>query len=398
MNTTADNYRRWRTALAGRSLPCAAVDLDAFDANAKAILQRAGGLPVRIASKSLRCRPLLIRLHSSHACFQGLMCFSAEEALWLSGQGFDDLLVAYPTTVAAHIEQVCARIAAGKRIILTVDSDRHLQIIAAIAAEKDIIMPLSVEVDMSLRLPGLNFGVWRSPVRSVEQLRVLAQSVKAHPNLHLAGIMGYEAQLAGVADAAPGQWLKNQLIRLLKHGSKREISRRRAAMLATVTNDLKPEFVNAGGTGSLEFSARQPGVTEVTAGSGFFCSALFDGYQGFAHQPAAFFALPVVRKPAAGMLTCLGGGYPASGAAGADRLPQPWLPAGARLTRLEGAGEVQTPLHYSGPVELNLGDPVLFRHAKAGELCERFNTLLLVRGDAIVDEVKTYRGEGLCFL
>jgi D-serine deaminase-like pyridoxal phosphate-dependent protein len=47
---------------------------------------------------------------------------------------------------------------------------------------------------------------------------------------------------------------------------------------------------------------------------------------------------------------------------------------------------------------LALGDRVWFRHAKAGELCERFATLHLVRGGEIADEVPTYRGEGQTFL
>ncbi len=395
---TDRSYQDWRAALAGRELPCAMVDLDGFDANAVAILKRAGNLPIRIASKSLRCEALLRRLQESNPRFRGLMCFTAPEALWLSERGFDDLLIAYPTTVPAHIEQVCELVAAGKRIILTVDSEAHLRRISAIAAENAVIVPLSVEIDMSLRLPGFNFGVWRSPVREASQLLALAQQILSDPNLRLAGIMGYEAQLAGVPDSAPGQRLQNTLVRLLKRVSERVIAKRRAAMMALLKTQLKPDFINAGGTGSLEFSANEPGVTEVTAGAGFYCSHLFSSYQGFTHEPAAFFALPVARKPAPGMVTCLGGGYPASGAAGEDRLPKPWLPEGAKLSSLEGTGEVQTPLFYEGPETLNLGDPVLFRHAKAGELCERFNTLLLVQTGQVVDEVKTYRGEGQCFL
>lgn len=395
---TTKPYRQWCTALAGRDLPCAVVDLDAFDANAQAILQRAGDLPVRIASKSLRCEALLRRLQESSARFRGVMCFTAPEALWLAERGFDDLLVAYPTATAGHIQQICASVAAGKRIILTVDSEAHIRQIAAIVAENDIKLPISVEIDMSLRLPGLNFGVWRSPVRDVSALLALAKLIGDHPQLQLAGVMGYEAQLAGVPDAAAGKFLHNRLVRYLKRLSQSVIEQRRGGMLASLAEQFTLDFINAGGTGSLEFSARSPGVTEVTAGSGFFCSHLFSDYAGFTHQPAAFFALPVVRRPTSDTLTCLGGGYPASGAAGKDRLPKPWLPEGAQLTSLEGAGEVQTPLKYSGSETLGLGDPVLFRHAKAGELCERFNSLLLVRGDTVVDEVNTYRGEGQCFL
>ena len=108
--------------------------------------------------------------------------------------------------------------------------------------------------------------------------------------------------------------------------------------------------------------------------------------------------LQVVRKPADGFVTCLGGGLVASGAAGADRLPLPCWPEGLELLPLEGAGEVQTPLKGPGTAALSLGDPVFFRHAKAGELAEHFNEYLFVRGDHIVSRAPTYRGLGKAFL
>jgi D-serine deaminase-like pyridoxal phosphate-dependent protein len=59
---------------------------------------------------------------------------------------------------------------------------------------------------------------------------------------------------------------------------------------------------------------------------------------------------------------------------------------------------VQTPVHGAAAHRLRVGDRVYLRHAKAGELCERFNSLYLIEGERIVDEVPTYRGEGLAFL
>jgi D-serine deaminase-like pyridoxal phosphate-dependent protein len=79
-------------------------------------------------------------------------------------------------------------------------------------------------------------------------------------------------------------------------------------------------------------------------------------------------------------------------------MPVPYLPAGLRLDPYEGAGEVQTPLRGSAADRLGVGDRVYFRHVKAGELCERFNTLYLVTGMTIRDQVPTYRGEGKSFL
>ena len=158
------------------------------------------------------------------------------------------------------------------------------------------------------------------------------------------------------------------------------------------------ELVNGGGTGSLESTAAEAAVTEVTAGSGLYGPTLFDAYRAFAPRPAALFALPVVRRPGPGVVTALGGGYLASGPADRARLPQSHLPPGLRLDRQEGAGEVQTPLLGAAADGLSVGDRVYMRHAKAGELCERFASLYLLEGERIVEEVPTYRGEGQCFL
>jgi D-serine deaminase-like pyridoxal phosphate-dependent protein len=210
--------------------------------------------------------------------------------------------------------------------------------------------------------------------------------------------MAYEGQVAGVGDAAPGKALKNAAIRRMQRASMAEIAERRAEMVAAVHDVAPLRFVNGGGTGSLELTAREEAVSEVAAGSGFYAPALFDTYSRFRLSPAAAFALPVVRRPDTAIATALGGGYVASGAPGADRLPTPWLPTGLHLDRFEGAGEVQTPLLGEVAVRLRVGDRVYFRHAKAGELCEHFNRLYLVEGDAIAGEAPTYRGEGWAFL
>ncbi len=157
------------------------------------------------------------------------------------------------------------------------------------------------------------------------------------------------------------------------------------------------ELVNGGGTGSLEATAADASVTELTAGSGLYCPTLFDGYRAFSARPAAWFALPVVRRPAPDVATCFSGGYIASGPVGHSREPRPVAPSGLSLLRAEGAGEVQTPVRGDAARDLAVGDRVWFRHAKAGELCERFDRLHLVDGDRVVEQALTYRGEGRTF-
>jgi D-serine deaminase-like pyridoxal phosphate-dependent protein len=393
------SYEVLREALRGRPLPNAFVDLDRFRRNAAALARRSPGRMIRLATKSVRCVALQRLVLAEFPEFRGLMCFAAAEAAWLAHLGFDDLLIGYPTVEPSELEEVAAAVARGARIILTVDAEAHLDPLEAAALRREVVLPVCIDADMSSGFPGLYFGVRRSPLRSVRDVVGLARAIGRRPSLRLEGLLGYEAQIAGVADAVTGRPFRSALVRFLKGRSRAELSRRRQAMVEGLrVAGFHLRFVNGGGTGSLETTAADPSVTETTAGSGLFSPALFDGYASFRHEPAAGFALPVTRLPAPGVVTCHGGGYVASGAAGADKLPVPYLPEGASLLPLEGAGEVQTPVAYGGGTPLAIGDPIFFRHAKAGELCERFDRLLLLSSDKVVEDVRTYRGEGKCFL
>ena len=372
----------------GRDAPFAFVDLDALWSNAAEMKARAGGKPIRVASKSVRCRPLLRSILDGDPAFRGLMTFTLAESLWLQEHGFDDLLLAYPT--ADH--GALARLDQDGPVVM-VDSVDHLDLIPGRAR-------VCIELDVSWWTAGgrVKVGAKRSPIRSPEQAAALAREVVARPDLELAGVMGYEAHIAGVGDRPLGKRVQGRVIEAMQRRSAAEIAERRAAVVAAV-NDVTPiELVNGGGTGSLHLTSREDAVTELTAGSGFYAPTLFDHYSGFRLTPAAAYALPVVRRPSSKVATLLGGGYIASGAPGRDREPSPWLPEGLKLDRQEGAGEVQTPVTGPAAASLRVGDLVFMRHAKAGELCERFNSLLLVRGGEIVDEVPTYRGEGCSFL
>lgn len=397
--STRRDYDAYRQTFAGQAMPFAFVDRDLLDANIQQVLARAGTKRVRLASKSLRAAPLLRYILDADPRFQGIMCYTAREAVWLAERGFDDLLIGYPAWHAADLALVARATAAGARITLMVDSVAHVTRLDEIARRHAVTLPVCLEVDCGIDLPGLRFGVWRSPLRAPEDARPVLEAILATPKLTLAGVMGYEAQIAGVGDAFPGQFARNQVVRALKRRSARVVAERRAALLAFIASlGAAPRFVNGGGTGSLATTRAEAGVTEITVGSGFYSPALFDNYHTFRFLPAAGFAIEIVRRPAPRLYSCLGGGYVASGAVGPEKQPQPYLPRGATLLPLEGAGEVQTPVRYAGPERLALGDPIFLRHSKAGELCEHFTQLLLVAGGRVVDEIPTYRGAGQRFL
>ncbi|MDE3229830.1 MAG: amino acid deaminase/aldolase [Chloroflexota bacterium] len=380
-------------------MPFAYLDLDLLDENIRQVVARAGQKRIRVASKSVRSVAILKRILAADERFIGVMCLTAREAVYLAGQGVADVLIGYPCVHEADLSDVARATLAGSHITLMVDDLAQLDRIETVARAHETRLPVCLDIDLSLDLPGLHFGVWRSPLRSAEMARPVVERILASPWLTLDGVMGYEAQIAGVGDNYRGQAAKNAIVRLLKRRSVGMVAQRRAeavAMIRALGGALR--FVNGGGSGSMASTGAEDVVTELTVGSAFYSPALFDNYRDFRYQPAAGFAIEIVRQPAQGRFTCLGGGYVASGAPGVDRLPQPYLPAGVRLDALEGVGETQTPIIYRGPPPLAIGDPVFFRHSKAGELCERFERLALVSNGAVVGEATTYRGDGQCFL
>ena len=369
--------------------------------NASDLLSRARGKPIRLASKSVRCRELQQRVLGTDG-FKGTLCFTLPEALWLASLGFDDLVVAYPTTHRASLRELALTLGErnGLRLAVMVDSIEHLDFIDATVGKRTAPIQLCLDVDAALWALGgrVRVGAKRSPIHTAQQATALARAIAARDGFRLTGLMAYEAQIAGVGDAPPGRPVRGFAIRAMQNKSGAELAERRAEIVRAVRDVAELDFVNGGGTGSLERTASESSITEVAAGSGLYGPALFDTYRGFKPKPAALFALPVVRKPTADTATVLGGGYLASGPADPARLPEPYLPEGLKLDSQEGAGEVQTPLLGKSAAALRVGDRVYFRHAKAGELCERFNTLFLLEGDEVVDQVPTYRGEGHSFL
>lgn len=402
MPVPPQSHERYEQVFAEVEAPFAFVDLEAMWANAEAMLERSSGKPVRVASKSIRCRALLEAILGRDERFRGLMTYTLPETLWLAEQGFEDLLLAYPTADVGALEELALRSAANPEgaPIVMVDCVEHLEMIESVLGKGAPPIRVCIDVDASWWWLGgrVKIGPKRSPIHSVEQAVALAREIEKRPQIELDALMAYEGQISGVGDLPPGQRLRGAAIRFMQKRSASEIAERRAAVVDALSKFVELEIVNGGGTGSLEFTAAEEAVTEVTAGSGFYAPVLFDHYSRFSLTPAAAFALPVTRKPSEWVATALGGGYLASGPGNPGRLPAPWLPEGLRFDEEEGAGEVQTPLLGKPADSLNVGDRVYLRHAKAGELCERFNTLYLVEGDQIVDEVPTYRGDGMTFL
>ncbi|GAA2019925.1 amino acid deaminase/aldolase [Terrabacter terrae] len=381
---------RLSAATAGLPAPLAVVDLDAFDANADTLVSLAGGKPIRVATKSLRSRSLIERA-LAHDGFEGLMCYAVREALWWARAGHTNVLVAYPSVDVPALTRLATEPALTPAVTVMVDSVEHVDFIAREVPGHSGLR-VAVDVDASLRVGPAHLGVRRSPTRSPADVEAVIRRAQER-GLVVTGLMFYEAQIAGQPDSSP-------VVRRMKRLSDTELRARRAEVVAAARALVDLELVNGGGTGSLHVSHLDPSLTELAAGSGLFAPTLFDRYDALSLRPAAYFAVPVVRRPGEGFVTAYGGGYVASGPPGWSRVPSPLPEQELELLRQEGAGEVQTPLKGSGADRLSLGDRIWFRHAKAGELAERFTEFVLVSsdgGDRVVGRAATYRGEGQCF-
>src|SRR6476646_11601261 len=298
-------------------------------ANADAMLERSAGKRVRVASKSVRCRALMEAILGRDERFRGLMTYTLPETLWLAEQGFEDLLLAYPTADLGALEELALRSEAAPEgaPIVMVDSVRHLEMIESVLGKGAQPLRVCIDVDASWWWLGgrVKIGPKRSPIHSVEQAVALAREIEKRPQIELDALMAYEGQISGVGDLPPGQRLRGAAIRFMQKRSAAEIAERRGAIVAALSEFVELEIVNGGGTGGCEFTAAEEAVTEVTAGSGFYAPVLFDHYSRFSLTPAAGYAMPVVRKPSPETATALGGGYLASGPGNPGRLPAPWL-------------------------------------------------------------------------
>lgn len=399
------NYDEWKKILNGIPLPAVIVDLDAFDRNIKRFVEAAKAVStrhsIRLATKSVRVPALIRRVVDSGAPFQGLMCYAASEAAFLAREGFDDLLVAYPTRQASDVAALKQVHASGKTIRQMVDSVDTARVISAGMGGVNRPFEIAIDIDMSLRMAGgrVHLGVRRSPIRSVEQAIELIRQINDLPNLRCRSVMGYEAQVAGLADQNPFKRTISPIVRMIRQKSRSRVADFRRRLSEKMEKEGTPlELFNGGGSGSINYTAAEPWLTELTIGSGLLCSHYFSYFSNIAPEPACFFALQTTRSSDPGFVTCAGGGYIASGEPGWEKVPLPYLPEGLKLVSMEGCGEVQTPLIVPRGSSLKAGDPVLFRHSKAGELAEHFNQYHLVSGNNVVDVVPTYRGLGQCFL
>lgn len=377
--------------------PSAWLDLDALEHNIDLINQKSSK-NIRIASKSIRSIGLLRHIIERTPNYIGIMSYSAAESVFLLEQGFDNILCAYPQWDMQAIAQTLQWQKNGKKIMWMIDCATHWQNLHHLAKAHKQTIFACLDINMSLPLPFLYFGSKRSPLREVSSVETLLQQCAHLDGVQIKGLMGYEAQIAGLPEKLPGKAYLSPFIHYLKNRSKKDVAKRRQAIvdyLQAAGHDLT--LVNGGGSGSLDFTTAQAEVTEVSVGSAYYCPAYFSYMSSMRDfKPAAGFVLQATRQAEKNVITCHSGGFIASGAIGKDKAPLIIHPPHLSSLPNEGFGEVQTPMNKNNST-IQMGDYIWCRHAKAGELAEHFNEIYVYQNNKLKYQVATYRGEGKCF-
>lgn len=390
------NYTKLSNAIKEEQLPSMLVDIDQFDQNLETIISIAKkhGKKLRPATKSLRVPYLINRIKEIGGdTISGFMCYSCHEASFLSSMGVNNLLIAYPTLQRIELLTISQLISKGKKIYLMVDSKVHIDLISSIIKDQEV--SVCIDIDMSYRPLGnlIHVGVQRSPIRDIKSLQELVKYIQTIKNIKIKGIMGYEAQVAGLADRNKYFSFLNPIKYFIRKQSIKYVKKFRKIIANYIAEQsIHLDFFNGGGTGSLLYTSQEKAITEITAGSGFLHSKLFDYYSDVITKSAFTYALPISRFPQKNIITCKSGGFIASGEVSQDKAPVPFLPEKLELFSTEGCGEVQTPLKVPSNIKLNFDSPIFFRPAKSGEIAEHFNEYLILKNNLITEKVKTYRG------
>lgn len=396
------SYYQIKEVLQDQSYPLALVDLDAIDKNFDILakLAKENHKKIRISTKSLRVPYLIKYLYNKNrSLFSGIMCYRASEASFLfSEYGFEDILIGYPEVSKTELSEFAELAKRGCNISMVVDSQEHLELINSIGEKEKVKLNVVLELDGTLKLLNekINIGAKNSSIGSIEEFKTRLETIKKSPYVNLKGVMLHEAPLAEHPTSLGFLASKNPIRNRIKNISLPRIQEfREKAFDLLIKEGFEAEIINGGNSRSFNVTIKDETLSEVNLGAAFLGADFIEEKLDLTN--ALFFAVEVVRKPSSDYITCMGGGYIASGTT-KNSQPKITMPLGLSVTE-SGFGEIQTSFKIQDPkLRINLGDPVLLTHTNSGELAEHFSYYIVCRDREIISEETTYRGEGLIFL
>jgi D-serine deaminase-like pyridoxal phosphate-dependent protein len=230
--------------------PSMIVDLDLMEANIKKLMDKLlpTGVSIRPHSKTTKSATLAKRLVQAGA--KGGCVAKLSEAEVMCAKGFDDLLITCEIIGKSKVQRLVELWKQHKSIKIVIDSEVGAEAINKAMSQED--GPIDVLID-------LDVGLHRTGVQPGEPALALARCIASLPHLNLIGAQGYEGHLQHLHDFSARKTQCLESMQILT-------STATAFRAAGHTIDV----VTTGGTGTAEFCASVPGVTEVQPGSFLF--------------------------------------------------------------------------------------------------------------------------------
>lgn len=233
--------------------PSMIADLDLVEANIQKLMDQLlpTGLNIRPHLKTTKSAILARKLAKAGA--KGGCVAKVSEAEVIAAAGFDDLLITCEIVGPAKVKRLVELYRRYRKIRIVVDSEVAASAINHALESSGIEEPISVLID-------LDVGLHRTGVKPGAPAMALARHVGGTlKHLKLIGVQGYEGHLQHLHDREDRRRQCLESMRILTETAE-----------AMRKDGFDIEVVTTGGTGTAEFCATVPGVTELQPGSFIF--------------------------------------------------------------------------------------------------------------------------------
>ncbi len=222
------------------------IDLDIVDANLQRLFgaSQQRGVAVRVHFKSLKCGGLA-RYIAEHGG-RNFLCAKLNEAEVLADAGMTDILIANQIVGPLKLRRL-TELARRAQVAVCVDDPQNVDDLGTAAQTAGVTLGVLVEVDI---------GMGRCGVATAEEALALAQRIASRPGLRFLGLQGYDGHLQLLPDAEERR-------RACLQGLAKLVGARKTIEQA----GLPVAVVTGAGTGTWDFEAGYPGVTEIQPGS-----------------------------------------------------------------------------------------------------------------------------------
>jgi D-serine deaminase-like pyridoxal phosphate-dependent protein len=230
------------------------LDLDIIDANLRRMFEagKQRGVHVRTHFKSLKCGGLAQYIHARGG--NTFLAAKINEAEVLADAGITDILIANQIVGPQKMQRL-AQLAKRTQLRVCVDHMDNVEQLSPAMQAVGATLGVLIEIDIGMNRCGIPPGESAVP---------LARRIAKSAGLRFDGLQGYDGHLQLLPDA-------NERRARCEQGLKELVATRRFLEQA----GLEVPIVTGAGTGTWEFVAGYPGVTEIQPGSFVLMDAIY---------------------------------------------------------------------------------------------------------------------------